>query len=878
MGKKKQTIGYWYHLAFHHGLGIGPCDAFLEFRGGDKVAWKGKLTASGTITIDNPNLWGGEKDQGGIVGELEWMNGAPDQLPNAYLSETFGDQQPAWRGLSTVVFKGGKYGAMNPYPQKPSYKIRKIKAGWDCWNPTRAEIPILGDPNSPVLGLFNVGQRVTITSPALAAPDQCTLEMAVNQGMSYTPTDEYLYFWRPNDSFMTYAKGASIGYGNNNADAVRWMVDHGWGFDQTALLKFLAGGLVMCVFSSTAAMPPAPTGRTWTFVESVSTAIGDGYLWISELNPTWVAAPAVAAMNPAHILYYSRTHADMAREPVERINEASFAAAADWFYSQGFGLCTEYDPSKETVEEFEQRICRVAGCGLTRSLIDGQWYIDVANGVYDIAALPILGDDDILDFEEQPTLLDSAVNSVSVKYFDPLKKETITTAPVQAPALIADFGTNHITLDYPEIPSADLAARVAQRELLARITPLRAFSLKASRHPYTWRPSTYFRLQSPKRRIADMVCLLGEKSSGTLRSGAMTLVASQDVYSMPAAAFIEVEEGVDTRPDQTPVPIVDQAAFEAPYVEVAAALSRADLAALPPETGYLLAVAADPSRSRDFTLMVDGGSGYEETATGDWCSTALIVEAANWLDTEYTLSAIQGGSEIELGMPGLWGDEIVRVDAINLETGAVTLARGCADTVPAVHAAGQRIWFYATGAAIDVTEYTDGDALVARLLTNTGSQRLALSDADPLAVTMAGRASRPYPPGAFTVNGAAYPAYAFGVIAVGAAHRDRVLQADQLIDTTVADIGPESGTTYTVRYYADGVLEHTESGIAAFPATYTPAGDCQLRIELESMRDGRASFQMHAHEITYTSAEQSYLLTEGNDYLLLESGDKLRKE
>ncbi|MDD0862340.1 hypothetical protein LOD47_12140, partial [Xylella fastidiosa subsp. multiplex] len=50
---------------------------------------------------------------------------------------------PAWRGIATVVWKGGKYGAMNPYPQPASYKIRRILKGWDhdaCCYPEKAAI------------------------------------------------------------------------------------------------------------------------------------------------------------------------------------------------------------------------------------------------------------------------------------------------------------------------------------------------------------------------------------------------------------------------------------------------------------------------------------------------------------------------------------------------------------------------------------------------------------------------------------------------------------------------------------------------------------------------------------------------------------------
>ena len=154
MGSSKggaQTVGYWYEIAFHSGLGIGPIDAYLEFRGGDRTAWKGEALHSQTIRIDAENLWGGKKDQGGIVGPVDLMFGEPTQQPNARLAGIFGPQQPAWRGLATLAF-AGRYGAMSPYPQKASHKLRRIREGWDteCWYPGKAAIPMAncsgGDP------------------------------------------------------------------------------------------------------------------------------------------------------------------------------------------------------------------------------------------------------------------------------------------------------------------------------------------------------------------------------------------------------------------------------------------------------------------------------------------------------------------------------------------------------------------------------------------------------------------------------------------------------------------------------------------------------------------------------------------------------------
>ena len=1063
MGKgKKVTVGYWYHPAFHAGLGVGPIDAFLEFIGGTKTAWSGELTASGSIYVDAPELFGGEKDQGGIVGYADVMFGEATQMPSGYLASTFGGQQPAWRGMATFVWKNGKYGAMNPYPQPARYKIRKIKQGWAdaCWYPEKSEIGHFV-PVTPAQILVT-GQAKTIGGPmwATAQPGQAFQGLDQSSGadlVSATPAwangvwvvlSQYgvRYMGSTDTSWQTGSITASHAFGvvvggvsgwlapytdksyvppfhtastalpiafdstypsatdtiggdaasvigrttnpmivggkyvlggeraflsadqpggpyvatwdvlseiaagrdPNGASIIDWydicsgpggyyavihwhfdaayfrlkvirssdlddwttfdiLVDTGSGDSNRPAQLCEGGGDVVCYTTNgnlwtsangwtspivTGLTGPGysdletgalmPGGRRIVYAGGLFYAFGaaDEYVTFDAVTMT-VSAPitlpidhvvgaAVSdpvtpvgpflAMNPAHILYYSRTQPDMAGEPTSAINSASFTAAADWFYAQGFGLCTSYDPSAESVAEFEQRICRVAGCSLSRSLIDGQWYIDIANGEYDIESLPILTDDDILSFEEQPAILDGVTNSVSIKYFDPEKKEAIITPPVQAPALIQDFGTIHKTIDFQEIPTDALAARVALRELQAAISAPKGYKLTTTRAPYAWRPGTYFRLQLPKRGIADMVCYFAEKSAGTLKSGAMSITATQDVYSLPSTSFVAVEPGVDTRPDQTPQPIALQAAFEAPYTEVCAALPRAELDALPPDTGYLMAVAADPSVSRDYALMVDDGAGYEQRDYGDWCATALVVEASGYTDTAFTLSAGIRLSLVVVGQPALWGAEVVRVDAIDAVAGTITLARACADTVPAKHAAGGRIWFWQVGAAYDVTEYTDGETISVKLLTNTGSQRLPIASATTMSATFDQRQFRPYPPAKFRVNTEADPGYLHGTLTTSWVHRDRVLQADQLLDTEAATVGPEAGTTYTMRTYLDGTLDDTQTGITGTSATVTPSADGRVRIEVESVRDSVTSWQMQVREFDWTAAAMNPLL------------------
>lgn len=752
---KKVTTGYWWEVALHDGLCLGPLDAFLEFRPGTKTAWAGRITASTTININQPDLWGGEKDQGGVVGPLAVMFGEADQLPNAYLTGAFGNQTVAWRGIATVALEGARYGANNPWPQKRAYKLERIKQGWDagCWYEAKAAVPIgsagystwaVVSPawslNANNAAVDPTGSSDAFSISGLKASDE--IEIKVVSG-AYSAWSRWL----------GYGSGPGY-YSGPDTDPLWWCAFN----TQTAegvVGQHLRGSYMTASEAHTAALAAAPVILTGSTAYRVW--LPDDYLSNRGGLTLKIRLRSFAefyAENPAHAIIWAHTQEHCGAQPLATVNAASAQAAADWFYAQGFGICTLRYPDKESAAEFIRRIERVAGCSWTQNRADGQWYIDIANGQYTLADLPILNDDDIVAFEEVPTVLDEAVNSVSVKYFDPQRKEAITTPPLRAMGLVAEFGTIHQTYEFPELPTDALANRVANRELLARCTPTRVFNLVTTRKTAGWRRNTYFRLQSPKRGISDMVCLLAEVNDGSLKSGAVQIKATQDIYSLPSTVYTETETGVDTRPPSEPVTATAQLVFEAPHVDVVAALPAAEFDALADEAGFAVGVAANPGGMLDFTMRVDAGAGFANAATGDFCKTAtLAADLSAQQQTAIALDGAAGLAGVEIGSACVIGAEWCRVDAIDTAGNTIALGRGCADTVPAAHAVGTRIYFYASAAAADPTEYTDGEAIDIKLLPRTGSKQLADADAATLPLTFARRLARPYPPAQLQLNG-----------------------------------------------------------------------------------------------------------------------------
>lgn len=141
---KRVTVGYRYYMGLHMAICHGPVDAVREIRAGGRVAWSGEVTGSTRIRIDRPGLWGGEKREGGLVGDLDIMMGEPTQAPNDYLSAQLGTPQPAYRGVLSLVWRGGQVAAMNPYLKPWHVTVTRLPAR--DWQSAYAE-PSPGDAN-----------------------------------------------------------------------------------------------------------------------------------------------------------------------------------------------------------------------------------------------------------------------------------------------------------------------------------------------------------------------------------------------------------------------------------------------------------------------------------------------------------------------------------------------------------------------------------------------------------------------------------------------------------------------------------------------------------------------------------------------------------
>ena len=704
---KSVTVGYRYYLGMHLAICHGPVDAITEVQVGERQAWSGNLTTSGRITVNAPELFGGEKREGGISGSVDAAFGEAGQAANDYLVSKIGAPQPAYRGLLSLVLRQVYIAANNPYIKPWAVRVKRC---FRDWYPTKAEIS--------------------------------------------------------------------------------------------------------------------------------------------------------GAANPAHIIYESLTNSAWGMGyPVVSIDDASFKAAADALSAEGFGLNMIW-LQQSTIEQFVREVLDHIGGVLTTSPSTGRFILKLVRANYTLASLPVLDPSNVIELESfQRAAWGETTNELVLIYTksDSYKETSITVqdlANIQAQGAVVSQ-----TRRYPGITAAALAARVAMRDLAAVSTPLEQVRLKVTRRAWRLTPGDVFNLSWPTLGIDGLAMRIAAIDGGTLTQGTISIDAVEDVFGLPQASYTAPQPSGWVDPVPAPSATSPRRLVEAPYWDIARAMSASELAYLDATDCYLQTLGARPASGAlnyDIYSKTSSASTYSQRSQGEFCPNAVLAADVGRAVT----STITYGSEVDIDLVTVGGyaylnDEAVAITAINTSTKSLTVNRGVLDTVPTSHAAGSRIWFADGAQGVDPTEYAAGETVNARLLTVTGKGTLALASAPTDSLAMNRRQNRPYPPGNVKINNVAYPAVAKGDLVISWAHRDRLSQTVSLVPQTNGNIGPEASVTYTLRIYGEaGSLRRTYSGLTGASQTYTLADDtadsglgrpnAALRIELESNRSGVISLQKHS--------------------------------
>lgn len=847
---KSVTVGYKYYVGMHMVLCRGPVDYLKEALVDDKTALFGNLT-SGTYGILKDDLFGGESREGGVSGLFDVMNGESTQTVNSYLSSKLGSLVPAFRGVLSVVLRQ-MYLGINPYLKKWSFLAQRIHVrqnGIEQWYDAKSEILAY---NINVNYDNSIWRYLVVDNSSIGQP----VEYAAP---SYDDSS-----WPEGQGGFGYIPSAGLNINTNIAPAIAraiWLrkiieVPYGYTGDVTVSVYHDDYGFLWWngeaipitntsgVFLSTVTIPSEKILQTNTIVLQVIDSVPYG-------SPTNILAGLSlnfsssfwSDMNPAHIIRECLTDPDWGMGYAEAdIDDVSFKYAADTLYEENMGMSLLWD-TQISIEEFVQLVCKHINALIYVDRKTGLFVLKLIRQDYDEENLLILNPSNVSQVQDFTRVqFGELVNSITVSYWDSIIRD-VSTLTVTDIALASTQGaTINTSVKYDGFTNANIASRVAQRDLKALSTPLISCTVYANTDAANLNIGDCFKLSWPDYDIEEVIMRVATIGYGDGKSNRVRLTCTQDVFAMPDIAYIAPTppEGVPT--NDPPVPVLQRLAFELPYLEAVQQLGQSvvdsNLATQPDISYFAIAAGRPSSNSLNARLYTDAGGGYQEQTTLDFCPFAKLSANIDEIEDSFAIEDVQDASEIQLGSWFQIGTEIMEV--VTILSGTITVKRGLLDTVPTKHTAGDTLFFWDLYGTEDSTQYVIGETVSGKLATVTGAGVLPLSSAPVDSVTMVGRLIKPYPPGKLQINSNYFPSTINGTdsLSLTWAHRDRRQQTGaDYVGFLENSIGPEVGTTYNIRIYGEAnTLGRTYTGISGTSQIYdieTEKTDFAIPYELD---------------------------------------------
>lgn len=615
-------------------------------------------------------------------------------------------------------------------------------------------------------------------------------------------------------------------------------------------------GILSVVFRQGLISSNNPYIKPWKFRLKRLFQGWDGAVW----NSTKCAidlGDGVIAMNPAHIIYECFTNRKWGHGmPAANLDLASFATAADTFYNEGLGLCMVWQ-QQELIDEFIQKIINHAGAAVGEDPKTGLYRLKAMRADYTLGALPVFSfaNGNLVSIEQcDRASITEAKNEITVR-FNNQKTGKGSSVTVHNLAVVQPNGApSSQTITYPGLPTVEIATRVALRDMKAFTSGIARIRIIVDRSAYGLLPGDVIAFSDPDDGIELMPVRLAAVDYGSLAKGEITLEGVQDVFGLGLTSYIAAQPVAWVEPSRDPVASTNILAFEMPYRDLVRQLTYTTAQDLDPNAGYLATVALRaPGSNLGYELHTrTGANDYAIAQGGEWTPSGTLSATITPTTTSITVNASVDLDQVGTGQAAFIDNEMVRIETYNPATGAVTIARGCGDTVPAPHSSGARVWFYETFESMDPIEWATSEVVDAKVRTLTQTTIGSIASSPGASVTMSQRAYRPYPPGLFRINTNAYPATVpvGSDIVVSWAHRDRLAQQEQVVDTLASSIGPEAGTTYTMEVSNATTLAvlSTVTGISGTTSTIllaTLGAATNIRIRLWAVRGGLASRQEH---------------------------------
>jgi hypothetical protein len=587
--------------------------------------------------------------------------------------------------------------------------------------------------------------------------------------------------------------------------------------------------------------------------------------------------------NPVQIMYEVLTNLDWGMGyNASDIDIPSFQASSTALFDEGFGMSLIWSDSTP-IEDFITEILKHINGSLFLDGQTGLFVLKLVRDDYTPAALPLFDEANIVDFNSfSRKTWGETINELTVVY-------TQRSSGKAIPITVQDMGNIQVQgttinqkTEYPGIANEDIAIRVAQRDLSTLSNPLARAKFKCNREAWDLAVGDPFRLSWVKYGITEAVFRIGAINYGTLKDGHIIIDAIEDVFGLPTAVYSKPQASGWVEPLDPPEVPTERGLQESNYwdlVQEAGEAAAQTFLLDTPDDGFWLAYCAKPTNNHYNFQLLERPNGTVQTfapageSASDFAPSGLLEFAMpTAVNSTFTYT---NGFDIDILPIGeliIIDNEYMMVHVIDQPTKTISVMRGILDTIPKVHAQGSTFFGVQSHQSVGVTQYTDGELVDLKFITKAGLGTLDENVAAVDVFQFAGRAGKPWPPGNLQAEG--LPAFqpqgmTLGDFNVTWSHRDKTLQTGNFIYQDDGDVGPEAGTTYTIRFRNEaGALVKTVTGIAGTSYDWTteeadsglphPELNTLITIELESVVGGESSFQPHQYPVRRADYGYSY--------------------
>lgn len=613
----------------------------------------------------------------------------------------------------------------------------------------------------------------------------------------------------------------------------------------------------------------------------------DGFLWQSNnpyLPSVWAKIKRIPKVldtnkaeiegdaNPAHIIYECLTSTEFGMGAgATEVDTASFQSCADTLYAEKFGLSLMWTRQTE-IEKFVQEICDHVQAFVYLSPRTGKWTMKLVRNDWGSTPLQEVNKDNARVTKFSRKAFGEIANEITVTWTDPNgeQEQTITRQDIAAVASQGSVITS--SRNYYGIRKAELAERVCLRDLRTSVAPLATVEAELNRAFWGIAPGDVLTVNWPEYLATPMVMRVMRVSYGTPGESKIRVSLMEDVFSLAMPTATGTAPGQWVEPGQAPEQMLASQGFTLPYYVLATNGTVTPSSVSYPQA-YAGVLAYHPMLdAQNYELFVrstdtTGATTYTDVGTYPLSMRAQLLSPLPTASSSVAqVSAFVGnGLTPNPGDLMLIGNGPDGQNEIALVTstagGALTLNRGCLDTVPKSWPVNTPVWFFnPTQGVFDLaTARTAGSTATYRQCLRTSKGVIATNAVADVPVALNDRFFRPNRPAYCAINGSITPTYnASGQsqLVLSWAIRNRTMEAGQVLTWTSGSVTPEQNQQTIIRVYDPSGTKIIEySGFLWNDSSYTLQKSwfdkwSSVTIEFLSERDGFESFQ--SYKITVT--------------------------